>query len=120
MEKLSNNNRIEVFKLSVGEMEDILNSFGYGLRSVDCIAVDGWITDKKSVLMSDQGDDFSTFNTDWLSKDLLIDIKLAKYGKMIEENENILKPQRRDGPFFGAFIYELYARCRPCLWCLLY
>src|SRR5580692_2138052 len=74
MEKLNNNNRIEVFKLSLNEMESILNDYGYSLYSLDCIAVDGWLTDKKRVMLQEQEDEFSIFSTDKLLKDMVIDL----------------------------------------------
>ena len=92
MEKLKNNNRIEAFNLTLAEMDAILNDYGYSLRTIDVIAVDGWRNDKKTVLQSEQEADITLFKQGKLAEGLMIDFKLARYGKLIAAGEDVLKP----------------------------
>jgi carbamoyltransferase len=91
MEKLKNNNRIEAFNLTLNEMEAILNGYGYSLRTIDMVAVDGWRNDKKTVLQSERENDVTIFKGAKLAEGLTFDYKLAKYGKLIQEQEDVLQ-----------------------------
>jgi carbamoyltransferase len=92
MEKLKNNNRLESFNLTLPEIESILNDYGYSLRSIDIVAIDGWRNDKRTVLESIKEEDFSVLKGANLSKDLKSDLKLARYGVLISEKENVMTP----------------------------
>lgn len=91
MEKLKNNNRIAPFNLTLAEMEGILQEYGYSLKSVDLFAVDGWRNNKEAVLRSERENDVTIFEKARLGEDLVIDFKLAKYGKIVEEREDVLQ-----------------------------
>ena len=91
MEKLKNNNRIAVFNLTLNEVEIILNDYGYSLQSLDIIAIDGWRNDKETVLQSLKEEEVTVVKNAELAEDLLVDLKLAKYGVLISKDEDVLK-----------------------------
>lgn len=91
MEKLKNNNRIEAFNLTLQEMEAILNEYGYSLRTLDMIALDGWRNEKKTVLQQERENDITIFKDAKLGEGLTVDYKLAKYGKLVEQHEDVLQ-----------------------------
>lgn len=116
MEKLNNNNRIEVFNLTMPEVETILNSYGYSLRSVDTIAIDGWRNDKQTVLQSEKEEEVSIVKDAKLGEDFLVDLKLAKYGVLVSPTENILKPVEAKVEAVGLS-YSSYMHVTGHLYC---
>nr|WP_256449982.1 carbamoyltransferase N-terminal domain-containing protein [Chitinophaga sp. GbtcB8] len=92
MEKLNNNNRLETFNLTLPEIDAILNDYGYNLRSLDLIAIDGWRNEKRVVLESVKEEDTSILKGAKLGKDLTLDLQLARYGVLISEKENVMTP----------------------------
>lgn len=91
MEKLNNNFRLADFNLTFEEIESILNKYNYSFSTLDHVAIDGWRNDKEEVLKLEQEDEITILKDLELSKDFFIDLKLAKYGALLSETDDVLK-----------------------------
>ncbi|SKA46683.1 beta-1,4-N-acetylglucosamine oligosaccharide 6-O-carbamoyltransferase NodU [Chitinophaga eiseniae] len=116
MEKLNNNNRIEVFNLTMPEVETILNNYGYSLRTMDVVAIDGWRNDKKVVMQSEREEEFSITKDAKLGENFTVDLKLAKYGILVNETEDVLKPVEATVEAVGMS-YSSYMHVTGHLYC---
>jgi carbamoyltransferase len=86
MEKLANNHRHKEFCLTMNEIEDILQSYGYELGQVDRWVLDGWRGDKLGTRCIFK-------DVPFLYEGKKVDISLAQYGHLVQKEENILKQQ---------------------------
>lgn len=116
MEKIKNNNRIEAFNLTMQEVEEILNSYGYSLRNIDTVAIDGWRNDKQTVLQSEKEEEVSIIKEAKLGDNFLVDLKLAKYGVLVGKDENVLQSVNETVAAVGMS-YSSYMHVTGHLYC---
>lgn len=94
MEKLGNNARLQSFNLSLGEIQDILNTYNYSIEGLDIVSIDGWmagVEDQISRGHTEFEPDFFISRDNKLSENLIIDIVINKYGVIVSETENVLR-----------------------------
>lgn len=87
MEKIKNNNRIEKFILTFKDVQIILNEYGYSIKELDHIAIDGWGVNDQSI---EHEPEITTLFDAKLNENQYEDIRVAKYGRLISEKEDVL------------------------------
>ncbi len=117
MEKINNGKRHGTFCLSMKEIENILKGFNYAMKDIDKWVLDGWYPDQ-------HGDEVIIKNIPFLFENKTVDIKLAQYGRFMQNETDALDCQsyRIDdigfsynsylhvsGHIFGAYCSSPYA-----------
>jgi len=90
MEKLNNNPRYSSFKLDTAAVVEILGTYGYGLKDIDQIVIDGWC----------DGDFKRSYIKDVDFGKGLFTIELAEYGALIKY-ENVMEGKTFDYSDYG-------------------
>lgn len=89
MEKLNNKPRYQAFDLTLRDIESILNSYGYSLKKVDHIVIDGW---GDELIPGKKSDEEYSRNIE-IDEGVHVNVRFAPYGHYVKPSEELLESE---------------------------